>query len=92
MFGDEKTEEMSAASAVPIQNMKHLLQFRCLIEPEICGQEAPTASPELIARLEQLLKTMKASVGSSHNFVRADMDFHLAICEARSSPWTAATW
>ncbi len=86
VFGDEKTEEMSAASVVPIQDMKHLLQFRCLIEPEICRQVAPTASPELIARLEQLLETMKASVGSSHDFVQADMDFHLAICEALQNP------
>lgn len=86
VFGEEKTEEMSASSAVTIQDMKHLLQFRSLLEPEVCRQVAPTASPELVARLEELLEIMKASVGSSHDFVKADMDFHMAICEAFQNP------
>lgn len=85
VFGEEQAEEPSASS-VTVQDMKNLLQFRSILEPEICRQVAPSASPELIARLEKLLETMKRSVGSSHDFVKADMEFHLAICEAFQNP------
>lgn len=86
VFGEEKAEEVSVASDVTVQDMKHLLQFRCLLEPEVCRQVAPTASPELIAQLEKLLEIMKRSVGNSQDFVKADMDFHMAICDSFHNP------
>ena len=45
------------------ETMKQILEFRSIVEPAICAQVAQTASPELIAKLESYLKTMKASVG-----------------------------
>ena len=45
------------------ETMKQILEFRSIVEPAVCAQVAQTASPELIAKLEGYLKTMKASVG-----------------------------
>lgn len=71
-----------------VQTMKYILEFRCHIEPDICGQVAKNASPELIARLSALLNTMQTSVGKSLDFVQADVEFHMEICRACNNPIT----
>lgn len=53
------------------ETMKQILEFRSIVEPAICAQVAQTASPELIAKLEGYLKTMKASVGRCEEFINA---------------------
>ena len=58
------------------ETMKQILEFRSIVEPAVCAQVAQTASPELIAKLEGYLKTMKASVGKCEEFINADVAFH----------------
>lgn len=50
----------------------------------------PTASPELIAKLESYLKTMKASVGKCEEFINADVAFHMEIINACGNAYTIA--
>lgn len=64
------------------ETMKQILEFRSIVEPAICAQVAQTASPELIAKLEGYLKTMKASVGKCEEFINADVAFHMEIINA----------
>ena len=73
-----------------LEDMRHLLEFRALIEPEICATIAPTADEELLTRLEGLLDEMKKNVKNSSAFVTADMEFHMAICRAQGNPITTA--
>lgn len=70
-----------------IQSMRYMLEFRGMIEPDICGKAAANATPELVAQLEKLLDTMRNSVGKNESFVEADMDFHLEICRTSDNPF-----
>ena len=72
------------------ETMKQILEFRSIVEPAICAQVAQTASPELIAKLESYLKTMKASVGRCEEFINADVAFHMEIINACGNAYTIA--
>ena len=72
------------------ETMKQILEFRSIVEPAICAQVAQTASPELIAKLEGYLKTMKASVGRCEEFINADVAFHMEIINACGNAYTIA--
>lgn len=84
----ETSEEKSAESII---HMKHILDFRSIVEPEISRRVAETASPELIAELERLLGIMQNSIGKNESFVDADMNFHLEICRACENPVALST-
>lgn len=86
IFADMQQETQAVNREDAVAAMKYLLEFRSLLEPGVCAKVAPTATEELIARLEELLDIMKNSVGAPMTFVRADMDFHLALCEAFHNP------
>ncbi|MDO4297868.1 MAG: FadR/GntR family transcriptional regulator [Lachnospiraceae bacterium] len=86
VFADTQHEESAVNREEAIASMKYLLEFRSLFEPGVCAKVAPDASEELIARLEELLNIMKSSVGDPMTFVKADMDFHLALCAAYHNP------
>lgn len=68
------------------QELFQILEYRSLIEPEICGKVAASPCPELIAKLESLLATMQDSVGKSQKFIDSDVQFHLEICAAYNNP------
>lgn len=70
-----------------LQSMRYMLEFREMIEPDICGKAAANATPELVAQLEKLLDTMRNCVGKNEPFVEADMDFHLEICRTSENPF-----
>lgn len=74
-----------------IKMMRDILEFRIIVEPEVCGQVTETASPELLAELERLLTVMQASIGKSEAFVEADVSFHLEIIRACGNPVTLST-
>lgn len=76
-------EEKTAES---IENMKNILDFRCIVEPEVCRRVAETASQDLISEMERLLKVMQNSIGKKEEFVDADLNFHLEICRACDNP------
>lgn len=73
-----------------LEDMRYLLEFRALIEPEICAAIAPAADEELLSKLESLLDEMKKNVRNSSAFVAADLEFHMAICNAQGNPITTA--
>lgn len=66
--------------------MKYILQFRCLIEPAVCGEVAENPSPALIEYLSRELEVMRTSIGKSREFVESDVRFHMAICQASKNP------
>jgi GntR family transcriptional repressor for pyruvate dehydrogenase complex len=78
--------EISLKTPQTISEMKDLLRFRSLIEPEVCAAVAPTASAALIHHLEQLLSLMNRAIKDTNAFVNADMEFHMAICHAINNP------
>ncbi|MGN0643977.1 FadR/GntR family transcriptional regulator [Gemmiger sp.] len=90
LISDDLTVFETSPERIPSENslteMEQMQEFRAMIEPSICAKVAPEASPELIARLDALLKTMRDSVGKSKEFVNADMQFHLEICYACKNP------
>lgn len=63
-------------------DMKQMLEFRLLIEPEVCNIVAQQITPETLEKLSSLLEKMKAEIGQGESFVRSDMDFHQEICDA----------
>ncbi len=66
-------------------DMKQMLEFRLLIEPEICSVVAQQITPETLDRLSLLLDQMKSEIGQGESFVRSDMDFHQEICDAMNN-------
>lgn len=79
--GGEEAETADCAN-----DIIDLLAFRAMVEPEACAKVAPTASPELIARLTNDLKAMEASRDDNDSFVNNDIRFHMAICEETHNP------
>lgn len=86
VFADTQQEKPEVDRKDMVASMKYLLEFRSLFEPGVCAKVAPEATEELITKLEELLEIMKRSVGDPLTFVKADMDFHSALCEAFHNP------
>ena len=79
-------QEVSRFTSADFQDIKKVLEFRWLIEPEACYMATLTADPEMVGRLRDLLNRMMDSVGNQQNFVQSDIDFHLEICRASGNP------
>lgn len=86
VFAPPETTEITTAEHLQI--MEDILDFRSIVEPEVCARVAETASPELVAELERLLGVMQMSIGKDEAFVEADVNFHLEICKACGNPIT----
>ncbi len=65
-----------------------VLEFRKILEPEVCRLAVPNAGPETVALLEKELEQMKTYRGLSEKeqFVSADLEFHEIICRASGNP------
>ncbi len=64
------------------KDVRAVLEYRLLVEPQglvWALQRSTSDILDMTARLEQCLKRMKESIGQAEQFIRADMDFHLAI-------------
>lgn len=90
VFGDEDSGISLMKTPESIADMKYLLEFRSLMEPEICSAVTAKATPELIERLIVDLDRMRESVGDSAAFIQADMDFHFELSMATENPVTVA--
>ncbi len=66
-------------------DVRELVEARVLIEVELAGLAAERATAEHLDLLAELLQRMKKSTRSPHEFVQADVDFHLAIARAASN-------
>lgn len=67
-------------------DMKKVLEFRKIIEPEACYLAVQNVNEELVQELEETLKDMKANIHDSLRFVMADLRFHKAISKASGNP------
>lgn len=91
VFTAPETTEVTPAENLKL--MRDILEFRMIVEPEVCAMVAENPSPELLAELERLFALMQSSIGKSEAFVNADVDFHLQICQACGNPviWNTMT-
>lgn len=84
LFTPVQKEEKNSPETM--KALKDILDFRSIIEPEICLRVAPKADQEFIDKLNGYLDIMRESVGQAERFVEADMNFHLEICRACDNP------
>lgn len=75
MFGNQKKK-------ADLESFNKLRQARSLIEPQIVYKVAQTASPELIAKLEQINQEQFEAIGNQKRFIEKDVEFHLTIAAA----------
>ncbi len=87
-FLPQEQEEKEEKPFGYLDDLKDLLEFRRLVEPQICEKAAENPSPELIEKLTKLNEQMRHAVGDSESFVKADIAFHMAIIETTGNPIT----
>lgn len=64
------------------RDIKKVLEFRCVIEPEVCVMATELITSEGLRSLAYHLTMMKQSVGNQEIFVQHDMQFHREISKA----------
>lgn len=82
-LGTGKDEMGTRESA---DEVRALLEFRSMIEPEVCAAVAGSASQVLLSRMAEYLGIMEASKEDNETFVESDIRFHMAICEETHNP------
>jgi GntR family transcriptional repressor for pyruvate dehydrogenase complex len=66
-------------------DVRELIEARVLIEVELAGMAAERAKASDISQLAELLDQMEKSRTKPHEFVQADVNFHLAIARAAAN-------
>ena len=81
-------EAAGRITAEDCRDIYRVLEFRQMLEPEVCRAAAKHVTPEAIAELERRLDEMRQChfQGDSANFVRADLAFHEALCRCSGNP------
>jgi GntR family transcriptional regulator, transcriptional repressor for pyruvate dehydrogenase complex len=59
-----------------------LAEAREILEPEIAALAATRATPAQIAAMREAIATMDAALKDAEAYVKADLDFHLALAQA----------
>jgi DNA-binding FadR family transcriptional regulator len=67
--------------------LAHLAEMRLALEPHAAGLAARRRSAEQVVMIHQWVDKMEASGGAPHDFVQADLGFHLAVAEAAANPF-----
>lgn len=75
LFGNQRND-------ADLESFKKWRQARSLIEPQIAYKVAKKATPELIAKLEQINKEQFDAIGNQMRFIEKDIEFHLTIASA----------
>ena len=83
---DENPVNTYRITAEDCRDILKVLEFRRIVESEACRLATRYRTPELLDKLQQCLDKMVASVQDSPAFIKADMDFHEAICSASQNP------
>ena len=73
-------------TAEDLKDMKKVLEFRWMLEPEACFLAAEKATPALLQRLEEMTERLVKSIEDPAAFIQADMDFHMEICRGCENP------
>lgn len=70
------------------RDIYRVLEFRKMLEPQVCRLAVRNADEETIATLEKWLEQMKQFRGKSEKsrFVWADLKFHETICQCSGNP------
>lgn len=77
---------ISRFTSADFQDIKKVLEFRWLIEPEACYMATQAADTQMVDRLRDLLNHMVDQVGNQDAFVQADINFHLELCRSSGNP------
>ena len=73
----------NAITAQDCMDVRKVLEFRSILEPETCAMAASNRTPELLRKLEETLSEMKAcGPEERERFVAADMRFHELLAGA----------
>lgn len=72
----------SGITEADCRDIKKVLEFRCVLEPEICYMAVDRITSEGLNNLTYHLTQMKQSVGNQEIFVRQDIQFHQEISKA----------
>lgn len=64
------------------KNSRELMEFRLMLEVEICGKAAEVAIDEDFVQMEQSLEMMKRAIQFNLPIIEADQRFHQAIVHA----------
>ncbi len=56
-------------------------EARLILEPMVTYYATEKATPEFIARLEEINKLQRSAVGNQKEFIEADLQFHLALSD-----------
>jgi len=79
-------EADSKITSEDCRNIYRVLEFRGILEPEVCRMAVRNSTAETVAILEKYLEQMKQFRGDQAKFVRADLKFHEAICQCFGNP------
>ncbi|HVD00048.1 MAG TPA: FadR/GntR family transcriptional regulator [Candidatus Dormibacteraeota bacterium] len=81
-------EPFRVVMALSSSSTRQVLEFRRVLEPGIAALAAEKATPEQIARLEELLDRKVALQRRSRAtaVLQTDLDYHLALAEATNNP------
>lgn len=82
-------EAESKITSDDCKNIRKVLEFRRIVEPDACRLAVENGSQETITELEAYLEQMRAFHGEKVKFVRADLRFHEVICRASENPLLA---
>jgi GntR family transcriptional repressor for pyruvate dehydrogenase complex len=80
------TRRVSRFSEEDCREIQKVLEFREIIEPETCYYATLNATKENLDALAKFLIDMQSHVGSSKEFVMADIFFHEEISKASGNP------
>ena len=71
------------------RDIRKVLEFRSILEPEACRLAVRYADDNVIEELEKYLNQMLRYEGVRERFVNADLKFHEVICRASGNPLLA---
>src|ERR1700691_5147061 len=64
----------------------HLAELRLVLEPEIAGLAASRIDGQLLGTMREMLAIMGRNLQDGEAYIKADLDFHLALAEAAGNP------
>lgn len=69
-----------------LDGVKHLIEVREILEPEIAARAAAHADEKDIAAMREAFAAMDQAGENADAYIEADLDFHLALAEAAGNP------
>ena len=88
---DDALDDDAAQGKITAEDCRDIckvLEFRQMLEPNVCRMAVQRAGRDVIEALEICLDSMRQShdTGNSPAFVQADLQFHETICHASENP------